>query len=338
MVSVVVPTHNRLHMLEESLLSLVHQTLAPEHYEIIVVDSRSTIRAESLVQDFVKKYPQHHFVYFYNEMNGGWPDTRHKGIDLAQYELIVSGDDDFIADPGYLQGAVDAFALDPKIGLVVGRLLPKYLAEPPCFVEELWTKCPGGRVLVDFTLLDLGDEVRDVAHQYVMAPTMAFRRSDYELTKGYAPDGFGKDFLYANGTGETFLTETFAALGVRIIYQPKMLAYHQIDERRFRPEYFRARSFFYGLGNSFTLTRKLGRPLTLFQLSKQMGRTILSLGKSFVLSRGVRRDFFFWKGFFYHQSCLRTYSFLLPYVLRESWKNFDYSSLPPISLNEYALW
>jgi GT2 family glycosyltransferase len=330
MISVIISTYNRPVLLEKALRSLIKQSIPHEQYEIIVGDSNSTYKADLVIERLKVEFPSLDLRYFYHNKNGGYTDTKHKAIKLTRNNIIAMGDDDSEADYHYLEGVIEAFDTDEKIAIVMGKLLPKYTEPCPINIENLWKSNQYGKYLTDYTLLDFGDKIKEIPYQFVLGSNFAIKKDIFETTAGFAPDGFGGKYMYANGTGETFLAKNIKKMGYRIIYQPKMLTYHNIEPYRFEEKYFKARHYYYGISHSFDETRQLGRPLDKFELLRKKMRFLLSIikkklaGEHFLFLTTKAR----YLGYFYHQSRLKKFDFLLDYVLRENWFDYDFSKLP----------
>tara|TARA_R110002049_G_scaffold25354_8_gene89198 strand:+ start:12351 stop:13226 length:876 start_codon:yes stop_codon:yes gene_type:complete len=86
LISVIIPTFNRLDFLEEAILSVVNQTY--KEIEILVIDDGSDIK---YAEEICNKYNQ--CVYLYKE-NGGLSSARNYGIRKAKGNFIAFLDDD----------------------------------------------------------------------------------------------------------------------------------------------------------------------------------------------------------------------------------------------------
>ena len=86
LVSVIIPTYNRVEFLEIAIQSVVNQTY--NNIEIIVVDDGSKSNyAESICNEYLNCF------YFYKN-NGGLSSARNFGISKSKGELIAFLDDD----------------------------------------------------------------------------------------------------------------------------------------------------------------------------------------------------------------------------------------------------
>ena len=94
-VSVIVPVYNVEKYVEKCLKSLVNQTM--QEIEIIVVDDGSKDGSKSIVDNYIKKYPDK-IKYLYKE-NGGLSSARNFGIPYANGEYIAFLDSDDYVEP-----------------------------------------------------------------------------------------------------------------------------------------------------------------------------------------------------------------------------------------------
>jgi GT2 family glycosyltransferase len=91
-ISVVFGSFNQVEVLKLVLLEFENQTLAPECFEVIVVDSTSSDGS----QEFLRNYsPNYKFKFFIQE-NQGKAAARNKGVKEASSDLILITDADMI--------------------------------------------------------------------------------------------------------------------------------------------------------------------------------------------------------------------------------------------------
>jgi len=99
LISVVVCTHNRSHLLKKCLESLVSQHATVEKYEIVVVDNASLDDTDSVLQEYVRA---HKYVRGFKEENLGLSHARNRGWREAVGEYVAFIDDDAIAFPDWI--------------------------------------------------------------------------------------------------------------------------------------------------------------------------------------------------------------------------------------------
>lgn len=97
-ISVIVPVYNKEEYVEESLNSLVNQSIFDD-IEVILIDDGSTDNSLQLIEKFSKDYEN---IKVFNKENEGLTFTRNYGIDLAKGEYIHFMDaDDYIPSDVY---------------------------------------------------------------------------------------------------------------------------------------------------------------------------------------------------------------------------------------------
>jgi glycosyltransferase involved in cell wall biosynthesis len=99
--SVVIPTYNRLPILQKCLRALEAQQLqAPiEAYEVVLVDDGSTDATVAWVQEQAAALPH---VRLIQQDHGGPAEGRNRGVAAARGDVIVFIDSDLVVTPGFL--------------------------------------------------------------------------------------------------------------------------------------------------------------------------------------------------------------------------------------------
>lgn len=90
LVSCVIPTHNRVRMLDQAIRSVLAQTYP--HFELIIVDDASNDGTYQLCWDWIRK--DHRVKYIHNEQPLGGAGARNVGIEAAHGDYIAFLDDD----------------------------------------------------------------------------------------------------------------------------------------------------------------------------------------------------------------------------------------------------
>ncbi len=99
--SVVIPTYNRLPILQKCLQALEQQRLeAPiSAYEVVLVDDGSTDATVSWLQEHSEAFPH---VRLVQQDHGGPAEGRNCGVDHARGDVIVFIDSDLVVTDGFL--------------------------------------------------------------------------------------------------------------------------------------------------------------------------------------------------------------------------------------------
>jgi glycosyltransferase involved in cell wall biosynthesis len=100
--SVIIPSYNRADALPETLVSLAHQSLPPDNFEVIVVDDGSTDGSLELIRSLQTQLP-FYVKLVEQEGRGGPGAARNRGATAARYDLLLFWDSDMVADRQALQ-------------------------------------------------------------------------------------------------------------------------------------------------------------------------------------------------------------------------------------------
>lgn len=144
--SVVIPTYGRSETIARLLERLDGQTLAPERFEVIVVDDGSP---EPIEVDAAR----HRFALkLLHQANAGPGAARNRAISVARGPLCLILNDDAVPAPDLLAGHLAAHAEVPPRSAVLGTFQFTAAARANPFVQVL----AAGRLLFDFPNLHHG--------------------------------------------------------------------------------------------------------------------------------------------------------------------------------------
>ena len=332
-ISVIIPTRNHSNSLKKTVASVISRTISPEEFEVLIIDNGSTDDTKEVVEKLIKENSKYTIRYIYEPIPG-LLSGRHRGALEAKGNILVYIDDDVEADKNWLQAIKDTFEKYPNAQLVGGKNLPKFEVDPPEWILRMWNKNKTYKILSDLSILDLGDEEKEVSPLYVWGLNFSIRKSTLFELGGFHPDGYPKHLLYFRGDGETGLALKAMEKGLKAIYQPKALVYHIIPSDRLTIEYFEMRHFIQGISDSYTAIRKrygkyksknsLREEIkTLLRSIRWKIRTnILKLSRKEEDKLMLRFSQAWLKGYNFHQNMVRENPELLKWVLRDNY--FDY--------------
>jgi len=118
-VSVVIPTHNRAHLLQECLESLNALRYPITSFEVIVVDDGSTDTTAETVAHIQKQVMYR--LHYIRQENRGPAAARNQGVQAASSDLVAFTDDDCTVHPEWLKELVVCFDAD-RVGGVGGAI------------------------------------------------------------------------------------------------------------------------------------------------------------------------------------------------------------------------
>lgn len=111
-VSVIIPTYNRAHLIGETLQSVLNQTYS--HFEILVIDDGSTDQTEMVVRAL-----QDERIFYFKQSNAGLPaGPRNVGIQNARGKYLAFLDSDDLWMPNKLACQVDYLETHSNVGLL----------------------------------------------------------------------------------------------------------------------------------------------------------------------------------------------------------------------------
>ncbi|MGH9085487.1 MAG: glycosyltransferase family 2 protein [Acidimicrobiales bacterium] len=196
-VTVAVSTRDRSHFLADLVAALSQQTLAPDRFEVVVVDDGSTDATPEVLAQLATTTPFE--LRTLRQVNRGAAAGRNVAWREGRGRSIAFTDDDCIPAPGWLAGGLAA--LDDGARVAVGRTLPH-----PREADRL--ALPFARSL---TMEDA---------RFFQTANAFYRRDDLE-----AVGGLDEEF----STGEdTDLGLRVAALGGSVVFVPEALVHHRV--------------------------------------------------------------------------------------------------------------
>jgi glycosyltransferase involved in cell wall biosynthesis len=328
--SVIIPTRNRSKVLFGALESIATQTCDSTLFEVIVVDNGSTDSTRDIVDLFVGKIQN---LRYYYEKSPGLHVGRHRGLEQAKGDILVYADDDIEAFPTWLEGIAEAFE-DKNVMLVGGKNLPKFEADPPDWIMNMWLNVhPEGNILGYLSLLDLGDSIKEINPCYVFGCNFSIRKSVLSEAGGFHPDAMPRELIRYRGDGESYVSRYILDHEYKTLYHPKASIFHMVPKARLSEDYFLHRAFIQGISDSYTQLRKNGGPdrTLLHFLKKWNWRFSIHKAKMFLRSsiqnKSLTENDFItlrlskvnWRGYLYHQNEVRKDQELLKWVMKKDY-------------------
>ncbi|MCW4005058.1 MAG: glycosyltransferase family 2 protein [Candidatus Bathyarchaeota archaeon] len=166
LISVVIPTYNRAHVLPRAINSVLSQSYP--NFELIVVDDCSTDSTKAVIDSF----DDERLRYIRHEKNQGAVCARNTGIKAAKGEYIAFQDSDDEWLPEKLRVQVSAFAC---VSLEVGVVYTSF-----------WSIC-GGDQMVCYPCLDEVKQTEGDVHcsmlrkNFVGTPTALVRKECFDV-------------------------------------------------------------------------------------------------------------------------------------------------------------
>ncbi len=232
--SAVICTLDRGPKIDLTIQSLLAQDLAPETFEIVIIDNGS--RPENAKA--LEIWSETGRVRYLREEVLGESAARNCALREAHGEIIAFIDDDAMASPDWLRTIVEAFDLDPKLGVLGGRVRLRYEVPPPDWIDtslELY-----------LSAFDPSpDRCRLSYMEYPRGANMAFRTAVFEVA-GFFSERFGRKGSCLLSCSETEMCYRIEEAGWGIGYLPQAMVDHLVPGQRMERQWFAERIYWQG--------------------------------------------------------------------------------------------
>ena len=113
LISIIIPTYNRAHYLQQAIKSVLNQTF--KDIEIIIVDDGSTDHTKEIVSPYSSQYPN--IIRYMYQSNSERASARNNGIKHAkgEYIALLDSDDEWL--PLHLETCFETLRKNPGSGL-----------------------------------------------------------------------------------------------------------------------------------------------------------------------------------------------------------------------------
>lgn len=246
-------THDRPHYVRSCLESLQRQTVGPEGFDIIVVDSCGGPEVSRQLAEMVAPLPNARLL---RVDRPGASAARNLGAAASEADFIAYLDDDALAEPDWIERIQQiAAARDPWPGVLAGRVLPVWEAPLPGWWPE---RLRGVLSIIEWE--GAGEfrtpQVPDGLEPYGV--NMIVQRQPLLDMGGFA-DRLGR-------VGKLLLSDEDVQVGWRLQdrgysawYDSRIVVRHQIQAKRLNPEWLLDRLYWQGASTVAT-RRILGAP------------------------------------------------------------------------------
>ena len=232
--SAVICTYDRYELLPEAIESLRRQDAPEGLIEIIIVDNSPD---QARAAEFGRRYAGLPEITYLTEATPGLSNARNIGTAAARARIVAFIDDDARAGPSWASALIAAHAAyGGRAGIVGGRVIPRWLHEPPAWL--------GPKLLGYLSLVDLGDERRELtASESLVGCNLSVDKAALIAAGGFATA------LGRIGSETTLLSNEEIELCARImkagktaIYAPDAVVEHVVHAERLTQSWFRRRA------------------------------------------------------------------------------------------------
>ena len=214
LISVVIPTYNRAHLLERAIDSVLAQTF--QDYEIIVVNDGSSDKTAALLNKYKQKTTK--IKIFHHPTNKGVAAARNTSIKNAKGKYIALMDSDDYAHPNWLEESVSFLKKNPNTDILV-PLKQEINDETPTKLKDKFF--PLYLFYLDNYLSNVGNIIRNdfIKKHNIQYSSKYTCGEDYDfwikmIIKGARIEELNKYLIvyrYHNSNGDTYKKECMSA-------------------------------------------------------------------------------------------------------------------------------
>ena len=227
--SVCICTHDRYDWLNEAIESLMQQNIAPESFELLVMDTSpdpDVAHVTAINQNRLA-------IIWRNQSSATLSQARNVAAQLCRAPIIAFMDDDALAEPDWVSNLLDIFSRLPDLAAVGGRVDPIWECAMPAWMPD--------NLLDHFSILNLGSGERELAsHEWLCGTNIAFRTESLLSVSGFREDlGRRPGTLLSNE--ELAVCRRLSDSGNAVYYSAKVRVRHRVPASRCTQEWMRNR-------------------------------------------------------------------------------------------------
>ncbi len=231
--SAVICTCNRYDLAQAAIDSLLAQSLPAAQLQIIVVDNSPSNATNDAARAHLAAMAG---INYYYEPVQNLSHARNVGARHATAPLVAYLDDDAIAEPGWAQAVIEAFATGGDAVLAIGgRTLPKWGAPRPPWLSD--------SLIGFYSVIDWPQPLAPLAEgRHIVGANISFRRNAL-LKTGAFPVTMGRQAhggVLLSGEEDAVL-HRLLVMGGQIWYAPDMCVQHFVPAARLTQDWLRAR-------------------------------------------------------------------------------------------------
>ena len=260
-IAIVIPTYNGASRIGSTLASIKRANrLERNQLHVYLVDNNSRPADAIAYQSLVAEYRQHFDVSYLAERKQGRSHALNLGVATAQEDVIAFVDDDETIDVEWLTVLHSHFD-DPAIDYVGGPYLPDWLAPPPSWLPAHINQYKGILGWIEQAPKKMSYDEFDGT---LCGGNCAMRRQVFDAVGGFNVHlGRSAQNLMGGEDGEFHLR--LRAKGLRGLYDPALIVYHQIPAARMTFRYHLRWAYWSGVSNGIRIrTRGMdGQPVAM---------------------------------------------------------------------------
>ena len=290
-ISIIICTHNRAHLLKNTLNSLFNINIPDDcMMELIVLNNASNDETSSVVEMFskgCKKFP----VRMLLESRLGKTYALNNAIKNANGEILAFVDDDHTVSKGYLKAIYKAVCESPSHNIFCGRINPDWDGTEPHWVHDNNVYPIRPFPIPNFNLGDTVVEISTEKVNFLPGAGNLFVRKTVFGKIGLFSEKLGPKGHNLRGGEDIEFVRRALSHGESILYIPGALQYHHVDKSKLTLSYLIKKAYYRSMVacqySELNSTRKVFQiPSYLFK--QAISRFVKAL---FVIRQDARRHY-----------------------------------------------
>ncbi len=235
-VSIIVATYSSamFEHFKECIKSLLRQTY--EDIEIIVIVDGDKEYYKQILTKLATLINTGTIRVYLNEKNVGLAESRNRGVELANGDVVAFIDDDAVADERWIEELVKMY----EQGAIAagGKLVPLWIAKKPKWLPEefYW--------LIGATHLGFPEKVTEVRNTF--GSNISFQKETFVNAGGFRSELGVRGRAQIQAEEADLCERMRIKFGKGVIYNPKAIVYHKIFDRRTKLSFLINRAFWQG--------------------------------------------------------------------------------------------
>jgi GT2 family glycosyltransferase len=209
LVSIIIPTYNRLQRLKQVIAALENQEYPLDNIEVVIISDGSTDGTDAYLSNL--KSPLN--LIFVPQANAGPAAARNSGIKHASSEYVLFIDDDVVPSPRLIIEHMQLHALQANL-IVLGPML-----NPSNFTLSPWVAWEQSMLEKQYRSMQSG-KWTPTARQFYTGNTSLARRHLSEI------GGFDERFRRAE---DVELAYRLSSLDIEFVFNPQAIGYHYAE-------------------------------------------------------------------------------------------------------------
>jgi glucosyl-dolichyl phosphate glucuronosyltransferase len=221
MISVVIPTYNRVELLKKAVESILRQNYSD--LVLVVVDNNSSDGTQAYVEAVCRIDSR---VRYIREPRQGLSYAKNTGVGNAVGDIVAILDDDEKASPGWVGEITASFNDYPSVGCVGGRTILEDKHKIPGWISPKLYNCIG-----EWDIPRISDKPAVVGRVDFMGGNMAFSKSAFYKAGGFN-EGLGRKGNVLLAGEDTELCHKIYDTGFALLFNPRAIVFHALIPTR----------------------------------------------------------------------------------------------------------